>query len=220
MHPAALVALLVALDPGHSPAAPGAISARGREEVQFNLEMVELLSRTFAQVGRDGVRTVRTRASRENASLGLRAERARAAKAALLLSIHHDSPHPDDFDAWQDGPTTRLHSAAGRGFSLHVRGDRPESVRIARAIGAALVEAGFSPSGYHVASFPVIDEALGIYDRRHLGLLNSARVPAVILECGFISHLEEEIELETPERRERMARAIVAGVTGALEKKP
>ena len=215
---AAVLAVLVALDPGHSPAAHGAISARGREEVKFNLDMVELLSREFARDS--GVRTVRTRSNRENVSLGLRAERARVAKASLLLSIHHDSPHPDDFDAWQDGETVRLHSPTARGFSLHVRADRPESVRFARVIGQSLVEAGFAPSAYHVVAFPVVDEALGIYDRRYLGLLNSARVPAVILECGFISNREEELELETPERRERMARAIVAGVAKALEKKP
>ena len=38
-----LIALLVALDPGHSPAAKGAISARGRGEVEFNVAMVARL---------------------------------------------------------------------------------------------------------------------------------------------------------------------------------
>src|SRR5690349_14361440 len=91
--PPALVALLVALDPGHSPAATGAISARGRSEVQFNLEMVERVSKELSAATR--LRVQRSRAAWENASLRLRAER--AAGASLLLSIHHDSPHADDF---------------------------------------------------------------------------------------------------------------------------
>ncbi|MGC4121627.1 MAG: N-acetylmuramoyl-L-alanine amidase [Myxococcales bacterium] len=41
----ALVALLVTLDPGHSPIAKGAVSARGRDEVEFNLEMVARVSK-------------------------------------------------------------------------------------------------------------------------------------------------------------------------------
>jgi N-acetylmuramoyl-L-alanine amidase len=212
----ALIALLVALDPGHSPAAPGAISARNREEQRFNLEMVSLVESALAANGR--VRSKRTRGPFENPSLYERARRAGASRARLLLSIHHDSPHPDDFDAWFDGDTVRVHSPAARGFSLHVRGDRPEAVQAARAIAGELVAAGFAPTTYHVGIFPVIDESLGIFDRRRLGLLNSARVPAVILECGFISHLEEELELADPQRRERMARAIASGVRRALEK--
>lgn len=212
----ALVALLIALDPGHSPAAGGAISARGRPEHLFNLEMVDRVTKELAAAPKVGVR--RTRADWENASLGRRAEK--AAGSSLLLSIHHDSPHADDFDLWWDGEVARLHSAAGRGFSLHVRGDRPDSVRVARAVGRALVAAGFTPSSYHVAFLPVIDEGLGIYDRRHLGLLNSARVPAVILECGFVSHLDEEVELRQTDRQDRMARAIAAGVLEGLGRKP
>ncbi|HEY3445387.1 MAG TPA: N-acetylmuramoyl-L-alanine amidase [Myxococcales bacterium] len=211
-----LVALLVTLDPGHSPLTRGALSARGRGEVEFNVEMVQRVSRELAAATKVKVR--RTRADWESATLRRRAER--AAGASLLLSVHHDSPHPDDFDLWWDGEVARLHSAAGRGFSLHVRGDRPDSVRVAKAIAKALVEAGFTPSRYHVDYLPVVDESLGIYDRRHLGLLNWARVPAVILECGFVSHLEEEVELGQSDRQDRMARAIAAGVLEGLGRKP
>lgn len=212
----ALVALLVALDPGHSPQRPGALSARGRGEAEFNLAMVERVGRELATAPRVKVR--RTRRDWADATLRQRAQS--AAGASLLLSVHHDSPHPDDFDLWWDGDVARLHSAAGRGFSLHVRGDRPDSVRVARAIGRALVDAGFVPSRYHVDYLPVIDESLGIYDRRRLGLLNWARVPAVILECGFISHLDEEAELGQGDRQLKMARAIAVGVLEGLGRKP
>ena len=216
MHPA-LLALLIALDPGHSPQSPGAFSARAREEYRFNEDMVGVLAKSFAAAPK--VRVARTRRNGEEATLYQRSARAKAAGANLLLSIHHDSPHPDDFESWQDGDVVRTHSTAGRGFSIHVRGDRADSVRIAKAIGRSLVDAGFTPSHYHVFAFPVIDEELGIYDRRYLGLLNSARLPAVLVECGFISHLEEETELRDSERQQRMAKAIVEGALKGLGRK-
>ena len=42
---------LVALDPGHSNADPGAISARGVEEVVFNRNLAQLVQETLQQRG-------------------------------------------------------------------------------------------------------------------------------------------------------------------------
>lgn len=207
-------ALLVMLDPGHHPQAPGATSARGRAEYLFNEEIVRLV---VAEVGAlPGLRAGRTRPDGKTRSLGRRARQANREGAALLLSVHHDSVHAADLEAWEDGGLARAHSSAGRGFSLHVRGDSAESVRAARAIGRALVDAGFRPTLYHRPFHDLLDESLGIYDRRRLALLNAARVPAVLLECGFIIHRDEEEELSRPAVRSRLVKAVASGVAAAL----
>jgi N-acetylmuramoyl-L-alanine amidase len=208
----ALAATLIVLDPGHSAKAPGALSARGRDEVVFNEEMAGLLERALAAL--PGVKVARTRAAGEE--LDLKGRAARAAGAALLLSVHHDSVLDAEEVPWDDHGTQRLHSAVARGFSLHVRADQPDAVRVARAIGHALAAAGFAPTRYHERLYKVIDREAGVYDRPNLALLKAATVPAVILECGFIIHRDEELELLDPARRARLVDAVVRAITSAL----
>ena len=205
--------LLIMLDPGHHAGSPGATSAHGRPEYELNVEMARLLEQELAAAG---VRVEWTRAVDEQVELEERARRANEKKAALLLSLHHDSPKERDLVPWNDAGTQRLHTTVTRGFSLHVRADKPEDVRIARAIAQALVEAGFAPTAYHAADYQPIDLALGIYDRPNLKVLRLATVPAVLVEFGFIAHREEELELRKPEVRARLVKAVARGVLTAL----
>lgn len=208
-----LAALLVLVDPGHDPSSPGATSARGRPEFELNEEVAELVGAALAKV--KGLAVERTRRRDESLSPRDRGLRANERHAALLLSVHHDAVKDEEETPWEVDGVARRHSEVARGFSLHVRGDVPAAVAVARALGRALVSAGFVPTTYHRAQFPVIAGELGIYDRRHLAMLNAAQVPAVLLECGFIIHRDEELELRRPERRALLA-AAVAGALGQL----
>ena len=44
-------------------------------------------------------------------------------------------------------------------------------------------------------------------------LLNALAIPAVIVECGFLSNLEEEKLLTTKEYQKTLAKAIYSGVS-------
>lgn len=52
----------------------------------------------------------------------------------------------------------------------------------------ALVKAGFTPTLHHWAQEhrPIIDPAKGVYAFDDLLVLNNAKMPAVLLECGVI----------------------------------
>ncbi len=205
--PLLLMALLVLVDPGHDPVHFGATSARGVPEVQYNDRMASVVAARLAKV--PGLRVERTRRDDQQMTARERGLLANRRQAALLLSLHHDAVHDEDERTWIFDGKQERYSEAGRGFSLHVRGDRPVAVRIARAIARELVKNGFRPTTYHANEFPVLDAKLGIYDRRHLAMLNAAKVPAVLLECGFIDNRDEELELRRPEVRARIAEAIV-----------
>ena len=73
-----------------------------------------------------------------------------------------------------------------------------ESSRLAHAIHAQLVgRAGAEDRGVKQAPFYV---------------LAGARMPAVLLELGFVSHPAEERRLATPAYQDELARAVADGV--------
>ena len=87
----------VVIDVGHTASKPGAISARGVYEYEFNLKLATLIDKKLHDAGfAKSVLLITKDVSRYRAGLFKRAERARAMKADLFLSVHHDSV-PDRF---------------------------------------------------------------------------------------------------------------------------
>jgi len=56
----------------------------------------------------------------------------------------------------------------------------------------------------------------GIVGRPHLAVLRLTHMPAVLVECGFISNPTEEALLETEEFQKKCARAIADGILAFL----
>jgi N-acetylmuramoyl-L-alanine amidase len=209
---------LVAVDAGHTAAAPGATSARGVPERTFNLAVA---SRLVAALRAEGLRAVLLGDGVEVPT----AERAALAArlgAAALVSIHHDSVQPRYLEPWAGG--AGLHSERFRGFSLFYSGagGRPqESLALARRLGDALLGLGLAPTLHHAEPIegegrPLVDPARGVYRYDGLVLLRTAPMPAVLVECGVLVHRDEELLLASPERQERVARALAAALAAAL----
>lgn len=137
-----------------------------------------------------------------------------AAGADLFVSIHHDSVKE------------RLLPRAGEfsGFSLFVSRENPQlgkSLACASAVGAELRAAGLRPSRYHAdpvlgESRPFADETNGVHFFDHLAVLRSAAMPAVLVEAGVIANPHEELRMQEPGMRRRIADAIAAGVRRCL----
>ncbi len=84
----------VAIDIGHSASSPGAISARGVPEYNFNRNMARLLLAKLQQDPRfKGSFIVND--TGERVSLSSRPAVAESRGADLFLSIHHDSVYPE-----------------------------------------------------------------------------------------------------------------------------
>jgi len=211
---------LVAVDVGHYTAEPGAISARGRAELEFN--------RALAALVRDALeaRGLRVLLIGADGGMAVLSRRTAAARGAdLLVSVHHDSVQPHYLEDWRHEGEARRFSDRFAGFSLFVSRRNPHleaSRACASAIGAALRAAGFAPSLYHAEpipgeSKPFADRANGVHYFDNLVVLHTATQPAVLLEAGVIVNRAEELALRAPAVQRRMAAAVADGVRSCLD---
>ncbi|MCM8594693.1 N-acetylmuramoyl-L-alanine amidase [Accumulibacter sp.] len=210
----------VAVDVGHTLAACGAISARGRCEYEFNAVLADLLAQEL-RARRIAVREINF----DGLIDSLAARPQHAAGADFFISIHHDSVHPELLADWDWDGSSQTYSDVHRGFSLFVSRANPDlagSLRCASAIGALLRRAGFSPTRHYAEpaagpSRPVadLDNAVHFHDR--LVVLYQTTLPAVLFEAGVIKHREEELALRDPARQIRMADAIASGIAACLQ---
>lgn len=217
-----LATLPIALDVGHSAASIGAMSARGVSEYKFNTVLAQRILETMQQRGLTGGFVLDSGEKRRSPRQRTRLAAKRG--AALLLSVHHDSVQPQYLETWTfQGKTLRLCNRF-QGYSLFYseRNPKPEqSLLLAQSIGGHLRLAGFTPSDHHAEPIPgenrdFVDPQRGVYRFDDLLVLHTAAMPAVLLEAGVIVNSIEERALNNPNRQQRMAAAIVAGLVQFL----
>ena len=209
----------VAVDVGHTLSAPGAISARGVDELVFNQALAQALVPALTQRG-IVVRPINF--DGQIASLDARPQA--AAGSDFFISIHHDSVQADLLETWTWEGRALTYCDQHTGFSLFVSRDNPDletSLRCASAIGASLRRAGFIGATHHADSLPErprpyadVRNTVHYYDK--LIVLYRTTLPAVLFEAGVIKHREEELALSNPERQARMADALATGIAACL----
>lgn len=211
--------LKIAVDVGHSLARPGAVSARGTPEFEFNRELALTLRQALDQRG------FRAQLIGERGDMDELPPRTQAAKGAgFFLSIHHDSVQPHYLAEWETGAERRRYSDRFSGFSLFVSRHNPDlrtSLACASAIGHALREQGFSPTKHHAEPIPgenrpFADEVNGVHYFDELVVLKTAAMPAVLVEAGIIVNREDELLLQMPATRSNIAHAITRGLERCL----
>jgi N-acetylmuramoyl-L-alanine amidase len=216
---------LVAIDVGHSKLRPGAISARGRPEFEFNVGLARVLHETLAS---HHVRSMLIAEDGAMAELPKRTAAATAGGATFFLSIHHDSAQPRYFETWNWQGMERRFSDRFSGFSLFVSRKNPQpeaSLGCARTIGVALKRAGLIPSPHHAENIPGenrewADQDAGVYYFDDLVVLRTATTPAVLVEAGVIVNRAEEELIQQAAMRSTITAAIARGLSdcGAIAK--
>lgn len=210
-------AATVAVDVGHFLAKPGATSAYGVPEFEYNHSLAAVIAARLA-AGGAAVRLIGHRG--ELADLHARPREAEEGGAGFLLSVHHDSVKAHLLEPWVWRGRELAHSESASGFSLFVSRRNPQlahSLACASAIGAALLAAGLHPAPHHSVGAdgvgrPWADEQNGVYYYDNLVVLKYTRLPAVLLEAGVIVNRDEERELASPARRSLTADAVAAGL--------
>ena len=214
-------AATIAIDVGHYRERPGVISARGRPEFEFNLDLAHALAAALEARG-DATRLI-------GADGGMRDlwRRPRAAgKADLFISVHHDSTRLKHQMTWTHEGAERNYSDRFAGFSLFVSRANPgrdKALRCASRIGARLRQAGFSPSLYHAdpvlgENRPFADRDNGVHYFDHLAVLRRAVIPAVLFEAGVIVNRDEEIRMGDSKVRQQIAASVAEGIAACLDK--
>jgi N-acetylmuramoyl-L-alanine amidase len=218
-------ALVVVVDPGHGGDKDGALGPDGLREKDLSLAIAR---RVAARLREAGARVLLTRERDEGVDLSARAALANAAEADLFVSVHLNSMATAVGRARTRGIETYFLSADATdatAFAVAARenADRApaevfpaddavagiladltsvealaESSRLAHAVHERLVrQTGAEDHGVKQAPFHV---------------LAGARMPAVLIEVGFISHKEEARRLADPAYQDRIATAVADGI--------
>ena len=211
---AAVAGKVVVIDPGHGGADPGCVSASGILEKHIDLAVARKLAAQFRRaamwvvltrdedddtippggVGDSPVRSEknvngrpRTDEEWRRTRLEARADVGNSRSADIFLSIHANS-FPEPY--WHGAQT--FHYPGGE-----------EGKKLAVAIQDELIKRQLTPD-YRLAK-----EARFV-------VLERARMPAALVEVGFLSNPDEAVRLANPAYQEKLAAAIFAGVVNYL----
>ncbi len=206
----------IILDVGHTLEAPGATSARGVFEFEFNLNLAKVVERKLVEAGFTGTELLVTEGPTAG-GLVKRVARANGARADLFLSIHHNSV-PDYFlEKWEYEGVERTYSDRFKGHSIFIsdnNGHAKASLAFGRLLGQALNLRDLQYARHYTEAImgsrrrQLVDAETGVYRYDKLFVLRETQMPAVLLEAGSIINRDEEKTMNTPERRALIAGAV------------
>jgi len=210
----------VALDIGHDRAKPGAISATGATEFEYNLSLGHAVIEALRQAGFSAAFLIGE--SGAPLTIERRVKIAMDTHAVLLVSLHHDSVQPRYFSDWTVDGRLQHYSDAFHGYSLFIsgkNGHEHESREFAMLLGEALLGQGLTPSLHHAEKIrgenrPLLDAKLGLYRFNDLEVLKTAPMPAALLETGIIVNRREEQEIRNGPYHKLVAAALVKAIRG------
>lgn len=186
----------VVIDAGHGGIDGGAISCTGRSESTYNLDISLRLNDLFRLLGYD-TRMIRTTdtsvhisgdsiAQKKSSDLKQRVHLVNETEAAVLISIHQNFFSDSQYSGAQV-----------------FYGSREGSQILAETIQQTFLET------VNTGSHREIKKGSGIY------LLEHVKSPAVLVECGFLSNLEEEAKLRNPNYQKRLC-CVIASATSSF----
>ncbi len=236
---------LIHLDPGHTKDFPGVTGTCGTQEAWVNDQLTLRVTRLLQAEG------YRVRFSRElianktdiapkdgresPESLRARGEGANRARAALFVSIHHDSMKEEHLieDTTACGGqifpdmrkiTPEFLEQYKVGFNVFIHNDESKtakygnSKKLASLIGANFVALEQTPANFHVpeveddcASCKIVDEANGVM-HRNLGAIRIPTMPSVLIEVTNLRIPALEVNANDEAFREKIAEAIVHSI--------
>jgi len=210
----------VLLDVGHSLQVPGAFSARGVPEYDFNLRLAQGIEKALVGAGfRSTLLLVTPGPAR--AGLFTRVARANTWPADLVISVHHDSVPEWFLETWtHEGKQARF-SDRFAGHSLFVsfeNGEARASYLFAQMLGRELKIQGLRYTPHYTLPEmdwrrrDLLDPETGVYRYDQLVVLRETKVPTVLLEAGSIINRSEELLMSSPERHAKVAAAVTDAV--------
>src|SRR4249919_2082061 len=121
----------VLVDVGHTATSPGADSARGVPEYEFNLKLSDVIAQSLHEAGFDKTVRLVTGGSRLT-SLFHRVESANNLHGDLFISVHHDSVPDNLKETWQYEGKKHSYSDRFSGYAIFVSNDNAD--RAARSV--------------------------------------------------------------------------------------
>lgn len=189
----------VMLDAGHGGTDRGTSSASGRVEKEFTLDLSKRVERHLKEAG---IRVLQTRTSDKTLTLAQRVSMMEAKKPDLFVSLHFNS------GGLASGIETYALPPTGMGSTATTAGTGSE-----KSPGNAFDEKNVWAA--HCIHESLIDAMRAIdrgVRRARFHVLRYAICPAVLVEAGFLSNSYDAKKILDPDYRERLAKAIAAGI--------
>ncbi len=215
---------VIAIDIGHTQAKSGASSARGVGEFQFNQSIAKKLKAQLQQYGFKNSFIINPNGK----AIKLKQRTAIAARhyADVFVSIHHDSMQPQFLSKWVYKDKSYRHGEKFKGYSLFISQktkQKTQNTQLAHSIANYLLESKFKPSLHHAMPIKgenrrLIDRQQGIYEFPQLAVLRTAKMPAILVECGVIINKDEELLLSDEAYQQKLAKALADGIVTYLNK--
>ena len=193
----------VVLDPGHGGHDKGALSRYGSEK-DFALDVARTL-RPLLQA--KGLRVIMTREGDYFVPLEVRAQIANAARNPIFVSIHFNATDRDP-----DATGFEIFSFTPRGApSTSDDSVAPSSLSVQAGTQVDAQSVALSACIYHsmIGHIPEFDRGI---KRARFAVLRLTRVPAVLVEGGFLTERGESQLIAKKDWRAKLAGAIGAGV--------
>lgn len=216
----------IVIDPGHGGKDPGAVGPSGLKEKDVNLDIARILKSLLQE--RLEVEVILTREDDRFVALDERARVANQSSADLFLSIHCNAA-PRGRKGVR-GVETYFLSVAKTDEARAVEARENASIRFELDDREAydfddvslilwdLAQNEFLKESQRLAEFvqgglagSVKIENRGI-DQAGFFVLNGVYMPSVLIECAFISNVEEEAMLKTTSFRRKLAEGILKGI--------
>jgi N-acetylmuramoyl-L-alanine amidase len=213
----------VVIDPGHGGKDPGAIGKYGTREKDIVLDVSRRLKRYLEK---NGVTVILTRDKDKFISLGRRVSFANRRGADLFISVHanaHRYSGVKGFEVFYLSEATddkaRAMAAAENEAVKFEKGEiaAKNDFSTATTVWAMELKENRRESrqlGYYICN--ITSEEMGMkklgVKGANFAVLRGTRMPAVVIEVGFLSNRREEAKLKKGNFRERIARAISRSV--------
>lgn len=181
---------VIIVDPGHGGFDPGKPGIIGLDEKHLNLK-IALMLRNYLE--RAGAMVIMTRTSDDDVdgmdgvkhkSKDMKERKKLSEEGEILVSIHQNS----------------FTQSSVKGAQTFFNGKSEEGKALAKSIQAQIKE-GVDSSNRRVAK-----------SNTNYYVLKATQIPAVIVECGFLTNPEEEKKLNQEEYQDLIARNIYLGI--------
>lgn len=191
---------IIVIDAGHGTPDGGAVSDSGTPEKDINLDVA---NRLCALLEKTGAYVIMTRLDDNAVTDDLNAK-IRDIKRSDLKN-RRDIRDNSDADLFVSIHMNKFERPQYYGAQVFYAKTPSESKRLADSIQGELIELA-DPSNTRASK-----EADGIF------ILENSDIPAVLVECGFLSNPEEARKLETDKYRDTLAWAVYCGIVKYLE---
>jgi N-acetylmuramoyl-L-alanine amidase len=229
--------IIVALDPGHGGEDPGAIGPGGTREKDVVLALAHRLRNRInnASVNGNAMRAYLTRDADFFVPLQKRVDKARRVQADLFISLHADAfftPHP------QGASVFALSQGGASSTAARWMANKENKADLVGGLNVKAKDAQVKRALLDMSTTAQIKDSLQLggamlreigrvgklhkpgVEQAGFAVLKAPDIPSVLVEAAFISNPDEEAKLNDEAYQEKLADALMRGISRYFSKNP